>query len=112
MLDAVPPTLRHGRELVTDAHVHRWVGAVNALPGGYPLRDPDARHVPDALNHPSFFVVGDYLFDSTLNGVVDSADCVAAWIAEEEVDAPDPNMTQPARFSEQEVPDEVLAPKA
>ena len=29
------------------------------------------------------FVVGDYLFDSTLNGVLDSADCVAEWITEE-----------------------------
>jgi hypothetical protein len=28
-------------------------------------------------------VVGDYLFDSTLNGVLDSADTVAEWLVEE-----------------------------
>ena len=86
ILDSLPAPLRHGRDLVTDARVHRWVGAVNGLPGGYPLRDPDARHCPDPENHPAFFLVGDYLFDSTLNGVYDSADYVAAWVAEEEAD--------------------------
>jgi hypothetical protein len=30
---------------------------------------------------PDLFVVGDYLFDSTLNGVLDSADYVASWLA-------------------------------
>ncbi len=84
VLDALPAPLRHGRDGVVDARVHRWVGAVNARPGGYPLQDPDVRHCPDPQRHPAFFAVGDYLFDSTLNGVVDSADYVAAWIAEEE----------------------------
>ncbi len=86
VLDALPAPLRHGRDLVVDARVHRWVGAVNGLPGGYPLRDPDDRHCPDPASHPTFFTVGDYLFDSTLNGAFDSADYVAAWIAEEEAD--------------------------
>ena len=86
VLESLPAPLRHGQELVVDARVHRWVGAVNGMPGGYPLREPDARHVPAPEHHPNFFVVGDYLFDSTLNGVLDSAACVATWIAEEEVD--------------------------
>jgi hypothetical protein len=33
------------------------------------------------VEHPNLFLVGDYLFDSTLNGVLDSADYVAAWLA-------------------------------
>ena len=42
----------------------------------------EARHVPDPGRH-DVFVVGDYLFDSTLNGVLDSASYVAEWLAEE-----------------------------
>jgi monoamine oxidase len=95
VLDALPQPLRHGRELATDSRVHRWVGAVNGLPGGYPLHDPDDRHTPDFDHHPTFFTVGDYLFDSTLNGVYDSADYVAAWIAEVEADAR-PTVLKPA----------------
>jgi hypothetical protein len=40
----------------------------------------DQRHRPSAA-HPNLFVVGDYLFDSTLNGVLDSAQHVAGWVA-------------------------------
>ena len=83
VLDSLPEPLGAGRELFVEGRVHRWVGAVNALPGGFPLREPDSRHVPDPVNHPMLFVVGDYLFDSTLNGVLDSAECVAEWITEE-----------------------------
>jgi hypothetical protein len=43
----------------------------------------DVRHVPDPRQHANLFVVGDYLFDSTLNGVLDSADFVASWISED-----------------------------
>ncbi len=87
VLEELPAPLRHGCDLAVESRVHRWVGAVNGLPGGFPLREPDARHVPDPEHHPAFFVVGDYLFDSTLNGVTDSADTVACWIAEEEAPA-------------------------
>ena len=83
VLAELPAPLRHGRELVIDGRVHRWVGAVSARPGGFPLHDPDARHQPDPDGHPNFYFVGDYLFDSTLNGVVDSADWVAGSIAED-----------------------------
>src|SRR5262249_1246407 len=34
------------------------------------------RHLPDPHNHPGLFLVGDYLFDSTINGTYDSADFV------------------------------------
>ena len=88
VLDSLPGPLRQGRELARDGRVHRWVGSVNALPGGFPMREPDSRHVPDPQDNPLLFVVGDYLFDSTLNGVFDSADCVAEWIKEETEDEP------------------------
>jgi hypothetical protein len=41
----------------------------------------DRRHCPEPAEHPNLFLVGDYLFDSTLNGVLDSAEYVARWIA-------------------------------
>jgi len=50
------------------------VGAVNGLPGGRVAYDPVARHRPEPAMHRELFTVGDYLFDSTLNGVLDSAD--------------------------------------
>jgi monoamine oxidase len=83
VLDSLPASLRHGRDLVLEGRVHRWVGTVNGLPGGRPAREPDSRHLPEPTQHPWLFVVGDYLFDSTLNGVLDSADVVAEWIDEE-----------------------------
>lgn len=83
MLDSLPRSLRHGKELFREGHVHRWVGTVNGRPGGFPAIDPDARHLPEPTEHPRLFVVGDYLFDSTLNGVLDSADVVAEYILEE-----------------------------
>jgi monoamine oxidase len=83
VLESLPAVLRHGRELFLEGRVHRWVGSVNGLPGGSPAREPDSRHLPEPNEHPWLFVVGDYLFDSTINGVIDSADVVADWIAEE-----------------------------
>ncbi len=81
-LDSLPKPLAAGRELYLEGRVHRWVGTVNALPGGNPIHHPDIRHSPSA-NDPDLYLVGDYLFDSTLNGVVDSAEFVAASIAED-----------------------------
>ena len=86
VLDSLPTQLRNGTELFVEGKVNRWVGSVNGRPGGRPMREPDSRHQPDPVGHPRLFVVGDYLFDSTLNGVVDSADTVAEWIVEEVVD--------------------------
>ena len=64
-----------------EGRVHRWIGAVNAIPGGLQARTLDRRHQPEPEDHPNLFVVGDYLFDSTLNGVLDSAQYVASWLA-------------------------------
>ncbi|MFM8274705.1 MAG: flavin monoamine oxidase family protein [Gemmata sp.] len=80
-LDSLPALLAHGRALVAEAHVHRWIGSVSALPGGRVKRSLDRRHRPEPVGHPNLFVVGDYLFDSTLNGVLDSAEYVAESVA-------------------------------
>lgn len=77
---ALPPGLVPAGRRVIEARVHRWVGAVSAAPGGWIPLSPDRRHQPSA-EHPNLFVVGDYLYDSTLNGVLDSAEYVAGWVA-------------------------------
>ena len=73
-LDSLPDELydqacRH----VIEGKVHRWAGAVSGHPGGFPVRDPCAAHQPEPVEHAGLVVVGDYLFDSTLNGVLRSA---------------------------------------
>jgi monoamine oxidase len=83
MFDSLPASMQQGRAMKLEGIVHRWVGSVNGLPAGSPAREPDSRHVPEPEAHGDLFVVGDYLFDSTLNGVMDSADTVAEWIVEE-----------------------------
>ena len=73
-LDALPAELAYGRELVLDRRIRRWVGRVSAVPGGMPLRPRRINHYPDPIHAPGMVVVGDYLFDATLNGVMDSAE--------------------------------------
>lgn len=80
-LASLPDCLSAGRQCFVEGRVHRWVGAVNALPGGVVPQNLDRRHQPEPSEHANLFLVGDYLFDSTLNGVLDSAEYVAAWIA-------------------------------
>ncbi|MFM7107671.1 MAG: flavin monoamine oxidase family protein [Planctomycetaceae bacterium] len=81
-LDSLPAFLAAGRRHVVEARVHRWLGAVSAMPGGPVPLSLDRRHRPEPVEHPGLFLVGDYLFDSTLNGVLDSAEHVAGWIAD------------------------------
>ncbi|HWG04378.1 MAG TPA: FAD-dependent oxidoreductase [Beijerinckiaceae bacterium] len=73
-LDSFPREMAYGKELLVDRRIHRWMASVNAIPGGYPMRRRSEAHRPDAANQPRVFVVGDYMFDATLNGVLDSAD--------------------------------------
>jgi protoporphyrinogen oxidase/SAM-dependent methyltransferase len=76
-LDSLPNILAEGRALAVETHVHRWTGAISCLPGGNPVLPLRERHCPDPQNHSGLYIVGDYLFDSTLNGVFDSADYVS-----------------------------------
>ena len=78
----LPAAMAGLRDRLRESRVHRWLGAVSGLPGGWTPLPVDRRHRP-AASHPGLFVVGDYLFDSTLNGVLDSADHVAGWVAAE-----------------------------
>jgi SAM-dependent methyltransferase len=73
-LDSLPKALSSGRELFLEGKIHRWVGAVSAPRVGYRVRGAKRRHLPEQKGHPGLLVVGDYLFDTTLNGVLDSAD--------------------------------------
>jgi SAM-dependent methyltransferase len=57
-----------------EGKIHRWLSSVNAIPGGLPVRDVMTNHRPEPKEHPGIVVVGDYLFDSTLNGLLDSSD--------------------------------------
>jgi len=74
-LESLPEPLRQqALSAFIEGKVHRWMASVNAQPGGLPVRDTRSAHVPEAKEHPGLFMVGDYLFDSTINGVLDSAD--------------------------------------
>lgn len=90
-LDSLPTFLSDGRSHFLEGRVHRWIGAVNALPGGVVPQNHDRRHQPEPSEHPGLFMVGDYLFDSTLNGVLDSATYVAQWIVAQLADSDDLN---------------------
>jgi len=74
-IDSLPtPLIGRARELFIEGKVHRWIATVNGRPGGEVVKGAKARHRPDAKEHPALIVVGDYLFDSTINGTFDSAD--------------------------------------
>jgi protoporphyrinogen oxidase/SAM-dependent methyltransferase len=73
-LKSLPPSLGDARAQFMEGKVHRWLSSVNALPGGLPVRDVMTNHRPEPKRHPGLVVVGDYLFDSTLNGLLDSSD--------------------------------------
>ena len=73
-LDALPAELAHGKELLLDRRIHRWVASVSAIPGGLPVRPRGVNHRPDPIHAPGLVMAGDYLFDATLNGVMDSAE--------------------------------------
>jgi SAM-dependent methyltransferase len=73
-LKSLPASLGDARAHFIEGKIHRWLSSVNALPGGLPARDVMTNHRPEPKEHPGLVVVGDYLFDSTLNGLLDSSD--------------------------------------
>jgi protoporphyrinogen oxidase len=99
-LGTLPPQLMvPARDQFREGRVHRWQSEVSALPGGWDLWSLDRRHQPAPHAAPGLFLVGDYLFDSTLNGVLDSADHVAGWIASVIEDVSPRRAIQPKRLS-------------
>jgi monoamine oxidase len=79
-LNALPPAMAEAQDRFVDVRVHRWMASVNAIPGGLPTRTRATNHRPDPNNFPEVFVVGDYMFDATLNGVLDSAEAASDFI--------------------------------
>jgi protoporphyrinogen oxidase len=78
VLDSLPGGLQNeARARFLEGKVHRWAGAVSGQPGGFHVRPPREAHRPEPTEHPGLVVVGDYLFDSTLNGVLRSATIAA-----------------------------------
>jgi protoporphyrinogen oxidase/SAM-dependent methyltransferase len=73
-LKSLPASLGDARGHFMEGKIHRWLSSVNALPGGLPVRDVMTNHRPEPKQHPGIVVVGDYMFDSTLNGLLDSSD--------------------------------------
>lgn len=97
-LDALPPQFGDARRMLVDRRIHRWMASVNAIPGGYPERSAYVNHRPAAKAYPGFMVVGDYMFDATLNGVLDSADAASDIIVSEVLER------RRARFRPPELP--------
>src|SRR5437879_4798340 len=82
-LKSLPASLGNPRDHFMEGKIHRWLASVNALPGGLPVRDVMTNHRPEPKEHPGIVVVGDYLFDSTLNGLLDSSDAATDIIVTE-----------------------------
>lgn len=72
-LAALPWPVAQTRDLLLDSRVHRWSGTVNSLPAGRPIRGMKRRHQLSKAGFSGLVMVGDYLFDSTLNGVLASS---------------------------------------
>lgn len=73
-IKSLPKSFGNARAHFLEGKTHRWLSSVNAIPGGLPARDVMTNHHPEPHEHPGLVVVGDYLFDSTLNGLLDSSD--------------------------------------
>jgi monoamine oxidase/SAM-dependent methyltransferase len=73
-LASLPPVFGDAKKHLLEGRVHRWLSSVNAIPGGVPVRGARENHLPEPEGHPGLFCTGDYLYDSTLNGLLDSTD--------------------------------------
>jgi SAM-dependent methyltransferase len=84
-IKSLPPALGDARAHLVEGKIHRWLSSVNAIPGGLPARDVLTNHRPEPKDHAGLVVVGDYMFDSTLNGLFDSSDAATDLILTEMV---------------------------
>jgi SAM-dependent methyltransferase len=84
-IKSLPPSLGDARAHFVEGKIHRWLSSVNAIPGGLPARDVLTNHRPEPKDHAGLVVVGDYLFDSTLNGLFDSSDAATDLILTETI---------------------------
>ncbi len=82
-LASLPPSFGDARKHFVEGHVYRWISSVNAIPGGVPVRGPRENHLPEPDEHSGLFVTGDYLYDSTLNGLLDSCDIASDLVVSE-----------------------------
>jgi protoporphyrinogen oxidase/SAM-dependent methyltransferase len=82
-LASLPPVFGDARKHLIEGRVHRWLSSVNAIPGGVPVRSARENHLPEPADHPGVFVTGDYLYDSTLNGLLDSCDIASDLVVTE-----------------------------
>ncbi len=80
---SLPPSFGDARKHLVEGHIHRWISSVNAIPGGVPARGPRENHLPEPNEHTGIFVTGDYLYDSTLNGLLDSCDIASDLVVSE-----------------------------
>lgn len=75
MLEALPTEIAtEAKKEFLEGKVDRWIATVSALPGGNPVQPLEKVHQVEVDSRSALFLVGDYLFDTTLNGVMDSAD--------------------------------------
>lgn len=84
-IKSLPAVFGDARAHFMEGKIHRWLSSVNAIPGGLPARDVLTNHRPEPKDHSGLVVVGDYLFDSTLNGLFDSSDAATDLILTETI---------------------------
>jgi monoamine oxidase len=98
LLHSLPLFLaRPATEQLVEAQVDRFAGSLNAQPGGWPAHELRGEHVPEPEGHPGLFLVGDYLFDSTLNAALMSANTAVDLLLEHlgvEAEEPTPAVKQ------------------
>ena len=83
VLQSLPPIMRQDAENhFLEGRVDRYVGSINAQPGGWPAEELRGEHIPDKEGHPGVFLVGDYFFDSTLNAALMSANVAVELLLE------------------------------
>jgi hypothetical protein len=83
VLQSLPTFMREEAENhIVEAKVDRYVGAINAQPGGWPAEELRGEHSPEPQGHPGVFLVGDYFFDSTLNAALMSANTAVELLVE------------------------------